>query len=282
MKTIIQLLEFAYSDLKEASIQDYKKSAERLLSHLLSCKKNDLYLRHQDYVDEKTVENFLKLLERRKNREPVEYIIGMVDFYGCEIEVNQGVLIPRVETELLVELVVKDIKSSGFEKKIIWDVCTGSGAIGIAIKKALPFCEVIISDISKKALDLAKKNIERNHVEISLKEGDLLTPFKDQKADYIICNPPYIKKGDLMGLQEEVRAFEPLLALDGGPSGLDFYRRFEKEVKNYLKPNGKLFFEIGCDQKEEINNIFSKNYFAKKRFIKDLAGHDRFFFLEIE
>jgi len=236
-----------------------------LLAHALGTTKNALLL-SQEIILEPAWNNFLLLLERRNRGEPLQQILGYVDFFGCRIEITPDVLIPRQETELLAEFVVKNISPN----KVLVDLCTGSGCLAIAIKKALPNLHVIGLDISKKALDIARKNADLNNVSVEFLEGDLLEPLQGRKFDYLVSNPPYVTEEEYLSLDPSVRLFEPRAALVGG---LEFYKRIASHL-----PLSKLFLEIGCTQGEAVKAIFG----GKGTILKDFAAHDRFFFLEIE
>ena len=195
---------------------------------------------------------------------------------------DKNVLIPRVETEILVDLIAQKLGEENLDNKVLFDICTGSGCIGIALKKRFPKLKVFVSDISKKALNMAKINAEKNDVNIFFKLGDLFTPFKNLKADFIVSNPPYVSEEEFMYLEKEVKTFEPKKALIAKDSGLEFYKRIEKKIFQYANKNAKLFFEIGYTQKKDIINIFSSEKYVSKQVIKDFSKKDRFFFVEIE
>ena len=279
MSNIVEALSYGVEFLKK-HVSNPKLLAEILLCNILGIKKNDLFFKNNK-ISKSKFEKFKKVLKRRAANEPVEYIIGYVDFYDTKILVNKDVLIPRVETEILVDLISKKIEKKGSENKILFDVCTGSGAIGISLKKRFPNLKVIMSDISKKALRVAKKNAKINKVDVELINGHLLDPFK-KKADYIVCNPPYVSKKEFEKLDKDVKDYEPKLALIAGENGLFFYKKFESDVKKYLNSKANLFFEIGSKQKKSILKIFSSNFWKNKIVIKDYSGKNRFFFVEIE
>ena len=187
-----------------------------------------------------------------------------------------------METEELVEKIIEQLKKEDLKNKVLWDIATGSGCIGIALKKHFPNLKVIVSDISEKALKVAKENAKINHVEIEIRKGDLLESFKGEKAHYIVSNPPYIAKDDMRELQSEVLDHEPILALLAEEAGLEFYKRFFQTLPQHLFSKAKVFFEIGETQKDALKEIFSKNLQFQMSFIKDMAFRDRFFFLEFE
>ncbi len=196
-----------------------------------------------------------------------------VEFFRCRIKLTPHVLIPRQESEILIFYALPHIKGG-----ILLDLCTGSGCLGLAIKKARPDMHVILSDISHEALECARNNAALNQLDVEFLEGDLLEPLGDRKVDYVICNPPYVSDEEYEHLDSSVRDFEPKLALVGGKEGLDFYSRLSKSLKGHINEGAKIFFEIGKDQGEKVLNLFSD--WEKKEVIKDWAGHDRFVFLE--
>ncbi|NGX62633.1 MAG: Release factor glutamine methyltransferase [Candidatus Anoxychlamydiales bacterium] len=280
--SILSLIKSAILFLEKQNIQNAKNSAEVLLSDILKIKKNDLYLYYENKVSKKDIEKFQKLIFKRSKKEPLEYILKKIDFYGCSLEVNKHVLIPRVETEILVDLIAQKLETENLDNRVLFDICTGSGCIGIALKKRFPKLKVFVSDISKKALNVAKINAKKNLVNIFFKLGDLLTPFKNLKADFIVSNPPYVSEEEFMHLDEDIKTFEPKKALIAKDSGLEFYKKIEKKIFQYANKNAKLFFEIGYTQKKDIINIFSSEKYVSKQVIKDFSKKDRFFFVEIE
>jgi len=273
MKTALEILRLATSYLNEKGIERGRLLAEELLAQTLRCKRLDLYLGFDKPIEEKELTAFREKLKRCAKGEPLQYVLGEVMFYGARIQVDPRVLIPRSETELLVDLIAKKVSSG----KVL-DLCTGSGCIAIALKKKVPALEMIASDLSKEALQLASHNATINQVDISFLQGDLVEPFLGKKADVVICNPPYIREGEFFSLEPSVRNFEPKIALIGGKRGIEFYERLAKDLPSILAPFAKIFFEIGAGQGEAVKQIFG----GKGTIEKDFAGHDRFFFLEIQ
>ncbi|MBI3900732.1 MAG: peptide chain release factor N(5)-glutamine methyltransferase, partial [Chlamydiia bacterium] len=190
------------------------------------------------------------LLNRHEAEEPWEYILGEISFYDCRVRVDQRALIPRCETELLVDLIVK-LTPQG----TLWDLCTGSGCIGIALKKHLPHLDVSLSDLSSDALSLALENCQINQIDLPLYQGDLLTPFQGKKADYIVCNPPYVSEEEYLFLDLSVKAFEPKMALVAKNRGLFFYQRLAVEALDYLPSGGQNFLDIGHFQIKAVKEI---------------------------
>jgi release factor glutamine methyltransferase len=229
------------------------------------------------------------LAARRIKGEPMHYIIGHVMFYGLMIHVGKGVLIPRPETELMVEHTLKLIKTeirsrradSAFRepKVMILDLCTGSGCIALALANEIRQSVVTGVDLSDAALSYARRNAGHNGVgNVTFIQGDLFGPIRaDETFDYIISNPPYIRRRDMDKLQVEIREHEPIEALDGGADGLDVYRRIFREAPLFLKDDGMLILEIGADQAEDIRQLAAGAGFGDFGFIRDYAGIERIF-----
>jgi len=212
---------------------------------------------------------------RKEKHEPLAYITGYQPFFGLKIFVNQNVLIPRPETELLVEAVTNFC--SNIDSRIsILDIGTGSGAIAVSLAKNIPHTKIIATDISIRALNIAQKNAEYNNVlsQIKFMQGDLFSPVSGKKFDVIVSNPPYIPTNEIKTLQPEVKDFEPRAALDGGDDGLDVIRRIASEAKNYLNPKGYLIFEFGFGQSAEIKKLLKKNGYSNIRILNDYAKAD--------
>lgn len=282
MKTLGEVLTITSDFLKEKKYSRFRRISEELVGHALQLKRMDLYMQFDRPILENELEAMRSLLKRVVKGEPIEYITGEVAFYHCFIAVDKNVLIPRPETEILVDQACRSIKQGSYQGKAAWDICTGSGCIGIAIKKACPELKVCLSDLSQQALDVAAGNAARNHVEVELLQGDLLAPFAGRKADVIFCNPPYISSKEYLTLDPSVKDFEPETALIGGEDGLLFYKRLKNELPAYLNPGAKIFFEIGFGQGEAVLSLFLDEGWKNARVEKDWAGHDRFFFLEFE
>lgn len=278
MRTLIEILKLSSDFLAGKGIPNSKIEAQDLIADALGISRMQVYLEHDRPLDKEELDRLRSRLARRAEGEPGAYIHGFKEFHDCKIKVNPSVLIPRQETEILVEKIIKTLENEPLEGKTLWDVCCGSGYIGIAIKKKLPQLTVISSDLSTEALALAKENGLLNGVEIEFLQGDLLAPFKGRKVDYFVCNPPYVTESEWMELEREVRDFEPRMALVGGANGLEFYERLSTSVFDYLNPKGKLWLEMGTGQGEAILRLFK----GKGRVERDWAGHDRFFSLENE
>lgn len=226
--------------------------------------------------------SFYENFEKRRKRIPLAQILGRQSFYGLDFFVNEDVLIPRADTECLVDLVLEDyaeLAKQGektYAEKRILDLCTGSGCIGISVAKHLPYQELLLVDLSEKALAVAKKNAEK-HLggNVRLLQSDLLTEVHEKRFSLLLSNPPYIVSKVIPGLEREVSEYEPKMALDGGEDGLIFYRRIAKEAKAVLLPGARLYLEIGYDQGESVKDIFQKEGYEEVEVFPDLAGNPR-------
>ena len=271
---IEDLLRIGLEKLNNIDEADLK--LKMILSDLLKEDKSYLVIHKDREISGNIEAEFLNCVERLKQGEPVQYIIGKTEFYGLEFNVNSNVLIPQPDTEILVEEVI-DIYNKNYsnynENITILDLCTGSGAIAISLKKNLNNVEVFASDISTKALEIAKKNANKNNTEITFIESDLFENI-NTKFDIIVSNPPYIERDVLKTLSEEVK-HEPVLALDGGEDGLEFYRKIAKDAKSYLKENGILAIEIGFDQKDSVIKLLEQEGYKDIYSKKDYSGNDR-------
>ena len=224
-------------------------------------------------VSAKEYRDIMRACERRAKGEPLSSIFGFVDFYGLKIDVNKKVLSPRMETELLVDEVIK--KAREIEAKNILDLCCGSGAIGIAIAKYTD-CKVTASDISRPALLVAENNAKKNDVKIDFILSDLFNNLKKaRKYDIIVSNPPYIKSADIEKLDVEVKKYDPRIALDGGEDGLDFYKRILESAHKKLAKKGWLYFEVGMGQAGKIQDMMLENGFSDVQVLKDYNKIER-------
>ena len=224
--------------------------------------------------------SFFENFEKRRRRIPLAQILGRQSFYGLDFFVNEDVLIPRADTECLVDLVLEDYadlaRQAGSPSLNILDLCTGSGCIGISVAKHLPYQELLLVDLSENALAVAKKNAEKHLGEnVTLLQSDLLTGVQGKKFSLLLSNPPYIVSRVIPGLDREVSEYEPKMALDGGEDGLVFYRRIAKEAKAVLLPGARLYLEIGYDQGESVKDIFQKEGYEAVEVFPDLSGNPR-------
>lgn len=276
--TAIDTLKKLSALFESARIADASKEAELLVTELLCISKVDLLLKNIE-LSKLQSDELDVLARRRMSGEPMQYIIGRVEFYGLRINVGPGVLIPRPETELLVEQV---IKMCGMPRMIL-DLCTGSGCIALALAKNFPQAQVYGVDMSDAALKYAVKNAAANSINsIRFFCGDLYAPVKGMRFDLIVSNPPYIPKDDIKDLQIEIRDYEPMSALDGGIDGLNFYRRILAEAPQYLNAGGLVVLEIGINQAKDIKHLAEDAGFGNIRFIKDYSGIERIAVLKME
>lgn len=282
MRTLIEILKLSTTYLQQHHIQNPQRHAEDLICDALGIHRLQIYQEFDRPLNESELELCRCYLGRRAKGEPMPYIKGEMEFYGCKIFLNKDVLIPRQETEILVDMIAKQLEKENLEGKCLWDVCCGSGCIGIALKKKFPLLKVLLSDNSEEALKVAKKNALANEVEVDFLQGDLLQPFAGRKANYFVSNPPYVTENEFFNLDPEVKDFEPQNALIAGPNGWEFYARLAHELREFLTIPAKAWFEIGNTQGLIISEIFKNAGWKTFEVKKDWAGHDRFFFLENE
>lgn len=246
-----EMLEIGQRTLERAGIYDAKVDAERLLCHMLKLERGELFMMWSKTMEDGQCNSYFELIDDRATRLPLQHITGTQQFMGYDFKVGKNVLIPRLDTELLAESVME--YASCFKGKItVLDLCCGSGAIGISLAKLCKNMKIVCSDISEDAIRLTKENARALKANITVKKGDMFDPFKGRlgniKFDIIVSNPPYIESEVISTLEEEVRLHEPLLALDGGEDGLDFYRQILKEAPKHLNKGGMLFLEVGHNQ----------------------------------
>jgi release factor glutamine methyltransferase len=286
LPTLDEALVVATSRLNDASIDQPRRTAGLLLMHLLDVDQTHLITKTNETVPPGDYLLFLELVEQRAAGRPLEYITGRREFFGLDFRVTPDVLIPRPETEHLVEQVIKleGERSAHREKAdetLIADVGTGSGCIAVALAANLPHARIIATDISAAALDIARLNAAHHKVSdrIEFLAGDLLAPLSERRLerrlDIIASNPPYVPAADLEHLQREVREHEPLVALSGGADGLDLYRRLLTESAPLLKPGGYLVCEIGFTQLESIRTLVDSSELRLKDITNDLQGIPR-------
>lgn len=256
--------------LRKADIADAKIDAWLLLQMVCKIDRSFYYLHMEEDLSEEQFSEYEIALKKRAEHVPLQYIVGETEFMGLKFRVNSSVLIPRQDTETLVEEALKAVKPG---MKIL-DLCTGSGCIIISILHNVSDVEGDATDISKQALNVAKENAKCNEVSVNFERSDLFEQVKGT-YDVIVSNPPYIKTEDLMGLMPEVKDFEPLEALDGKEDGLYFYRKITENIKEYLNPQGRVLLEIGCDQGESVSGLLRDAGFWDVRIVKDLAGNER-------
>jgi release factor glutamine methyltransferase len=273
----LELLRTAKESLERSSIEDASREAETIIAHCLKTVRATLY-RDNPEIPEDLATKINSLVKRRATREPLQYILGYIDFLGLKIKVGQGVLIPRPETELLAEEAVKIISNFKFQilNFKILDLCTGSGCLALSLAKELPDIEVYGIDTSDSALKYANENAELNMIKnVTFLKGSLFEPVKGLTFDLIVSNPPYIRSNDIKDLQPEIKGWEPQDALDGGADGLDYYKLIIHAVKNHLNEGGYLMLELGINQADAVKRMAEDTGLKDITFIKDYAGIDR-------
>jgi len=250
--------------------------AELVLTHVLDCDRLSLYLNKDINLGVDSSALFSSILKRRILGEPVQYILGETEFMGLKFKVDNRALIPRPETEILVEQALIRLIEAGIRSPKILDLGTGSGCIAVSMAKSLKHADVWASDISSTALQLAGENAALNNVEIKFIESDLFDALKFKKNgfDLIVSNPPYISNEEFHALAKEI-SFEPPLALKAGKDGLDYYRRIIPQAVNYLKDNGLLIFEVGLNQAYPVKGMLEKEGFGQTELIKDYNNIER-------
>ena len=277
--TVLKLIEWTKGYLDKKGVATARLDGELLLAHILATDRTHLYMNFDQPLTEQELTDFKALLQRRAEHEPLQYITGEQEFWSIPFRVNPSVLIPRPETELLVEEGARALCRNFPDKALkVLDIGTGSGALAAALASELEGAAVTGVDISKDAITMARENIERNGLssKVNILEGDLFGPVAGTKFHLIVSNPPYIPKGDLATLQPEVKDFEPLSALDGGEDGLDYYRQIIPAAPGFLVPGGWLMFEHGAGQSGDIVRLFEKTgCFEEITSVNDYAGLDR-------
>ncbi|MBI2067314.1 MAG: peptide chain release factor N(5)-glutamine methyltransferase [Deltaproteobacteria bacterium] len=284
--TSLRLIQWTTDYFSKGGIPNPRLDAELLLAHILKCARIDLYLKHDWRVGDKDLSLFRGLLQRRIKREPLQYIIGETEFYGLKFKVTPDVLIPRPETELLVEEAIKQIgagaASSPPTKIQILEIGTGSGCIAIALAKNIPHARITATDISDAALEIAQGNVIQNKAQTQI---DFIlsniAPWRTFEAenrqfDLILSNPPYIAEEEIDRLEPEIKNFEPRQALNGGPFGLTQIQKIIQEAPPSLKEEGILLLEIGEDQGKEVARLIKEiPCLSLMEIKKDLSGRDR-------
>ena len=269
--TYKEAIENGEKRLQTAGIADAKNDAWLLLAMVCKIDHTFYYMHMNEDIPEEAVSEFQVVLEKRAERVPLQYITGEQEFMGLSFRVNSHVLIPRQDTETLVEQALK-LAKPGMK---VMDMCTGSGCILISVCKNATGLEGFGYDISKQALHVAKENARINDVAVEFERSNLFDDVSEKEFDLIMSNPPYIPTAVIATLMPEVADYEPMQALDGHEDGLFFYRKIAQDSKRCLKADGKLLLEIGHDQAKEVSQILVAEQFTDIQVIKDLAGNDR-------
>jgi release factor glutamine methyltransferase len=281
--TIRRLLQWTPEFFQKKGIDQPRLSAELLLSHVLKLPRIALYTDYERVLDQRQLAIFRELVRRAAADEPIAYLTGRAHFFNMELEVNADVLIPRPDTETLVENVLQTVRhQSGLESPRVLDLCTGSGCVAAAIAQNLKSAMVVAIDVSPAAVAVARRNIEQLKLadRVLIEEGDLFEPISRlvdaRPFDIIVANPPYIATGQMANLDASVREYEPAIALDGGLDGLVIHRRILQGAAAHLMPNGLVFLEIAFDQGSAIKQVAGEyDQFEEARLLKDYGGRDR-------
>lgn len=263
-----EAIKYGIDNLK--SIDDKSLKVRLLLSHFMNVEKNYLITHDDEELSNEIEEKYKQGIEKLSKDIPLQYITNTQEFYGMKFKINENVLIPRYDTEILIEETLKLAKD---QDKIL-DMCTGSGIIAITLAKNVEKANVFACDISLEALKVAKENNELHNTNVKFINSNLFENIEEKNFDIIVSNPPYITEKEMQELENQVKK-EPELALYGGVDGLDFYRKITENAKEYLKKEGLLIFEIGSKQKEDVSKILIENKFKNIKCVKDLQGLDR-------
>lgn len=273
--TIDEALKDAAAALEAAGVSDGRLQAASLLAVALKQGRTFLFAHPEHELTPDEIAAFTSLIQRRSLREPYQYIVGRQEFFGLEFEVTPDVLIPRPETEILIEAAVEQL--SDIDKPRFCEIGVGSGCISVAILHGLPATTAVAGDVSKAAIIVARRNAIRHNVadRLTLVESDVFTNIPDERFDAIVSNPPYVPSRDIESLQPEVRDFEPLTSLSDGGDGLSVIRRIIDRAPSRLKKGGLLFIEIGFDQSSRVEAMFGRAFWSEIDFLADLQGIPR-------
>ena len=261
--------------LKKAGIESAQLEAREILCYAADKTREQFYRDMALYVSGELERRVDTLVQRRLSGEPVAYIIGEWEFYGLTLDVSGDVLIPRMDTEMLVERTILRARAAGEEARVL-DLCAGSGCVGLAVASNVPDCRVVLAELSEGALRICKQNIRRTDMNARVTSVcvDALEPPSSTLWDFdvVACNPPYIPTGDIDALDVSVRDYEPRMALDGGTDGLEFYRQIASKWKNAIRLGGALIFEVGVSQASEVEKIMAENGFENIQTTADTQG----------
>jgi len=269
--TTLKILAWTREYLSAKGVDNARLEAEWLLCHALGLDRVGLYLNFDKPLNEKELAAYRTLVARRGRREPLQHILGTQEFMGLEFEVSPDVLVPRHDTETLVN---EAVARRPVARSIV-DIGTGSGCIAVMLARLLPNATVTATDVSAAALTVAQHNAVRHGAAIEFLHGSLFEPLAGRRFDLVVSNPPYIPSGDIAGLEPEVRDYDPAGALDGGPDGLDFYRTLVAQAPAHLEPGGWLLFEVGIGQAAGVIELLRAQGFEKLTVAKDPSGIER-------
>jgi len=251
-----------------------RKEIEWLLEEILNCKRLDLYLRYDEELSAENLHTLHTWIDRRIEKEPLQYITGNCEFYGRKFFVNNDVFIPRAETETLINVALSLLNNVSNQK--ILDICTGSGCIAITLAKELNNTNISAIDISKKALNIARLNAKNHNVDINFEQINILSDTYKNKLDMIVCNPPYIPINEMETIMDDVKLYEPKIALTDGSDGLSFYKRINELAPSIVVPGGHILLEVGLHQHPRfVKDILDVKLFSQIEIVSDLNGDPR-------
>ena len=276
MTTVLEVLKLTTEYFEKKKIESPRVNAEILLAEVLKCKRIDLYLSFEKPLNEEELALYRELIKKRSSHIPLQYIIGNVEFYGLKLLVNENVLIPRPETELLVETILQNHQQTN-ELKIL-DIGSGSGNISLALARNLSKSFITGIDVSQKAIELSFQNKEIHHLEnVDFNRFDILQDDLEKLGtfDIIVSNPPYVSKNDFDLLEPELRLYEPRIALTDESEGTTFYKEIISKSESLLNKPGYIYFELGKDQFQKISQLLTDNKFSNIKIIKDYSGIER-------
>lgn len=277
MITVLEVIKLSTEYLQKKGVESPRANAEILLAEILKCKRLELYLAFDKPLAENEIQIYREAIKKRGLRMPLQYIVGNVEFYGINIIVNEHVLIPRPETELLVEKIISESDKSA--NLNILDIGSGSGNISLSISKSLPNSKVVGIDVSNNAIEVANQNAKLNSFQerVEFRLFDFMNDDLNSlgKFDLIVSNPPYVSKEDYENLEPELKNYEPQMALSDNSDGLSFYRHIIAVSDQILTNPGKLYFELGINQSTQIKNLFEQKNFSNINITKDYSGIDR-------
>ena len=272
---IIDIIKWGEDYFKTKDFENPKQEIEWLLCDLLGLKRIDLYVKFEDKINDVSLNKLKNWINRRVKREPLQYITGITEFYGLKFKTSPQALIPRPETERLVEIALNSIGNSSDSKLL--EIGSGSGCISIAISNEIPTLNILSLDISRDALALAETNAELNNCKnIKFLEMDFLNEMPEGKFDFLISNPPYIPIKEIKQIMPEVKDYEPMMALTDNNDGLTFYRRIAKKARTIIKPKGIILLEVGLgDHPQKVLSLFKQAGYNQLELIKDFNNNER-------
>lgn len=284
MITVLEAINLSTEYLLKKGVESARLNAELMLAHILNCKRLNLYLMFDRPLNDTEVNTYRDFLSRRGKREPLQYILGKADFFNVTLKIDSRALIPRPETELLVETIINIYKEK--EGLSFLDIGVGSGCITVALLKNLKEAKAIAIDISQDALDLTKENLQLNNIEnqITLLKFNALEDdySKLGKFDFVVSNPPYVSKAEYENLQPELKNYEPIIALTDNEDGVKFYETIIQNSHHLLNSKGKLFFELNPSVTKKVEDLLVANNFTNINLIKDFNRHYRIIYGEKE